>query len=234
VNNPDPQPKPALLAVQDLHKSFVDSGATIHVLRGATFALQEGDNLAITGQSGCGKSTLLNTISGLERFDEGQVLWQGTAINTMPAAQLSRLRGRFFGFIFQAFYLVQELNTFENVLLPARLVGRVNKESSARASALLSQVGLGERLRHPVQKLSGGERQRVAIARALRNQPKVILADEPTGNLDERTADSVMQLIFDVCRDHGSSMILVTHNPAYAKLTDHRYLLHDGGITESL
>lgn len=217
-----------LLKVGDLKKTFVDSGAPIHVLKGASLSLEQGKNVAITGQSGSGKSTFLNIICGLESFDEGSIEWNGISIRHLSEKKLSKLRGSFFGFIFQSYYLISELNALENVLIAARLIKSPTRETRERARHLLETVGLQDRLKHNVQKLSGGERQRVAIARALMNNPDVILADEPTGNLDESTADEVMNLIFDVCRKNQSSLLLVTHNPEFAKLTDERFMLHDG------
>ncbi len=190
--------------------------------------LTRGKNIAITGQSGSGKSTFLNTICSLESFDEGNIEWNGVSIKELGEKKLARLRGEFFGFIFQSYYLISELNSFENVLIAARLIHKVDRASRERAEHLLEVVGLKDRLKHNVQKLSGGERQRVAIARALMNNPDVILADEPTGNLDESTASEVMQLIFDVCKANQNSLLLVTHNPEFAKLTDKQYILHDG------
>jgi len=219
-----------LLRVEDLKKTFVDSGAPIHVLKGASLSLEQGKNVAITGQSGSGKSTFLNIICGLESFDEGSIEWNGISIRHLSEKKLSKLRGSFFGFIFQSYYLISELNALENVLIAARLIKSPTRETRERARHLLETVGLQDRLKHNVQKLSGGERQRVAIARALMNNPDVILADEPTGNLDESTADEVMNLIFDVCRKNQSSLLLVTHNPEFAKLTDERFMLHDGTL----
>jgi ABC-type lipoprotein export system ATPase subunit len=235
VNSPDPSPGSAvpLLRVEALCKAFEDQSHRVEVLRGASLRIEAGQTLAITGQSGCGKSTLLNLLSGLESPDSGQIEWEGVAINRLGSKALAKMRGKFFGFIFQSFYLMQELTPLENVLFPARLIGRLQRDSRERAAHLLDQVGLGGRLRQPVQKLSGGERQRVAIARALMNEPGVVLADEPTGNLDEATAESIMELILHICAENRSSLILVTHNPRFAKLTQRQFLLHDGLIQET-
>jgi lipoprotein-releasing system ATP-binding protein len=217
-----------LLLVDNLHKSFGDASSPIEVLKGANLSLRKGKHVSITGQSGSGKSTFLNIICGLESFEEGAITWNGISVKSLHDRDLSKLRGSFFGFIFQSYYLISELNTLENVLIAARLIQKPTRETRNRAKSLLELVGLKDRLNHHVQKLSGGERQRVAIARALMNQPDVILADEPTGNLDESTADEVMQLIFDVCKTNGNSLLLVTHNPEFAKLTDQQFMLHDG------
>ena len=231
MNRSESQTSEYLLQVDNLHKTFYDSGAPIQVLRGASLRMLPNTNISIAGQSGSGKSTFLNVICGLESFDEGKILWNQTAIDQLRLRELSKMRGSFFGFVFQSYYLVSELNTTENVLLPARMIGNLSKETRQRATNLLELVGLSNRLKHNVQKLSGGERQRVAIARALINNPHIILADEPTGNLDESTADEVMELIFDICKKNGSSLLLVTHNPEYAKLTHQQYYLHDGTLT---
>ena len=231
MSKPEPQSSEYLLQVDDLHKTFYDSGAPIQVLKGASLRMLPNTNISIAGQSGSGKSTFLNVICGLESFDEGTILWNRTSIKEYKLHELAKLRGEFFGFIFQSYYLVSELNAIENVLLPARLIRNLNKETRQRAEHLIEMVGLSNRLKHNVQKLSGGERQRVAIARALINNPEIILADEPTGNLDESTADEVMELIFDICKKNGSSLLLVTHNPEYAKLTHQQYYLHDGTLT---
>lgn len=231
MNKPDTQSSEYLLQVDDLYKTFYDSGAPIHVLKGASLRMLSNTNISIAGQSGSGKSTFLNVICGLESFDEGTILWNETSIKQYKLHDLAKLRGEFFGFIFQSYYLISELNAIENVILPARLIRNLNKETRERAEHLIEMVGLSDRLKHNVQKLSGGERQRVAIARALINNPHIILADEPTGNLDESTADEVMELIFDICKRNGSSLLLVTHNPEYAKLTHQQYYLHDGTLT---
>jgi len=217
-----------LLHVKGLKKTFFDSGSAIQVLKGVTLQIESGRHFSITGHSGSGKSTLLNVICGLEGFDDGSIQWNQQAINELSQRDLVKLRGEFFGFIFQSYHLMSEINAIENVLLAARFIGKIKPETKARAEELLVTVGLKDRLNHPVQKLSGGERQRVAIARALINSPKVILADEPTGNLDEHTAQEVMNLIFEVCKKNDSSLLLVTHNPEFAKLTDNHGILQEG------
>ena len=228
ISQPDFDHNVPLLEVTNLRKTFHDSGRAIHVLNGVNLTVPNGKNISICGQSGSGKSTFLNLISGLESHEEGSIRWNGLEIMGLNEGRLTRERGRFFGFIFQAYYLVPEINVVENVLLAARLLGRLRQNTRDRAVSLLEQVGLKDRMRYPVQKLSGGERQRVAVARALMNEPKVILADEPTGNLDENTASEVMDLIVGICRKQGSSLILVTHNPVFARKMDQEYLLHEG------
>jgi lipoprotein-releasing system ATP-binding protein len=230
VNNPGDK---ALIQASDVRKTFYDSGKEIPVLKGASMTMEAGSNTSISGQSGCGKSTLLNLLCGLDKLDEGTIQWNGSSLKNMRLNEVSTMRGRFFGFIFQSYYLISELNAIENVLMAARLVSGISRETKNRASELLETVGLGHRIKHPVQKLSGGERQRVAIARALVNNPKVVLADEPTGNLDESTAQSTMDLILNVCEKNSSALLLVTHNPEFARLTHKQYVLHDGLLTKT-
>lgn len=227
--------KPAtLLKVSGVKKSFEDSGKIIEVLKGADFEMPVSTSMSIMGASGSGKSTFLNTLCGLETIDEGTIKWRVEkekplqSISDFSTSELARLRGKFFGFIFQAYHLIPELNAIENVIISAKLVGRVSAETKNRAKTLMETVGLADRLKHPVQKLSGGERQRVAIARALINDPLVILADEPTGNLDEHTANEIMELLIKVCNESRGSLLLVTHNPDFAKLTEQEVHLQDG------
>jgi len=233
---------PRLLSVKSVRKSFVDSGKRIEVLKGIDFEMISGTHMSIMGPSGSGKSTFLNTLCGLETVDEGEIQWRVSekdsepmkSISRFSSAELTQLRGSFFGFIFQSYHLIPELNAVENVWFAAKLVGRLTSEKKKRAEMLMEQVGLGDRLKHPVQKLSGGERQRVAIARALMNDPAVILADEPTGNLDEHTAAEVMELLIRVCKTSSGTLLLVTHNPDFAKLTHHQVQLQDGVFTNEL
>jgi lipoprotein-releasing system ATP-binding protein len=227
------EPLQPLLLASELRKTFHDSGKKIPVLQGASMIMEAGFNTSISGQSGCGKSTLLNLLSGLERLDSGTIEWDGTSLEGLRSQQIARMRGLYFGFIFQSYYLISELNAVENVLIAARLVGKISSEAKNRAAELLKMVGLEHRIKHPVQKLSGGERQRVAIARSLINNPKIVLADEPTGNLDESTAKTIMELILSVCETNKSNLLLVTHNPEFARLTHHQYVLHDGVLTKT-
>lgn len=210
-----------LLEARAVRRQFRSGNRPIEVLRGVDLAIQRGDSVSIRGESGSGKSTLLHLLAGLDRPDAGEVRWEG-----QPPG--GRIRGAFVGLVFQAFYLVPELDALENVLLAARIAGGPLAAGRIRARELLTRVGLAERLRHVPATLSGGERQRVAVARALMNQPKVILADEPTGNLDEHTADEVIELLLGLCAETGTALILVTHNPAYAARTLRQFVLRDG------
>ncbi len=220
-----------LIRAEGLHKTFLSGEEEITVLSAVDFILCEGERVSICGESGCGKSTLLNVLSGLEDFQKGSLFWDGEAVNVRHRnAALAQRRGRLIGFVFQAFYLVPELNAIENVLLPARIAGNLNKASYERAEELMRRVGLEQRLRHSSTKLSGGERQRVAVARALINQPPVLFADEPTGNLDERSGDAVMDLIEQLSKEEGTSLVLVTHSADYAARMERTLHLTRGGL----
>lgn len=210
---------PPVVEGRDLWMGYPSGTGRISVLEGVNCIVPIGGSLSVTGESGCGKTTLLNLLAGLERPDRGEVLWAGEPIATLGASALARRRGAFVGMVFQSFYLVPEIDALENVLLPARILGGSRRAARERARELLARVGLGDRERHLPAQLSGGERQRVAVARALVNGPRVVLADEPTGNLDEATAEAVMDLLLAVCAEREASLVLVTHNPAYAART---------------
>lgn len=220
-----------LLEAKGLTKAFPGPNGSISVLDGVDFALQKGQSVSIRGESGSGKSTLLNVLSGLETADAGALLWDGQTVTGRSLSSLACLRPRYIGFVFQAYYLAPELNALENVLLGARIAGPLNRRIKERAITLLEQVGMGHRLRHNSTKLSGGERQRVAVARALINDPPLLLADEPTGNLDEATGEAVMGLLLDLVEAQQKSLVLVTHNPEFAQLTDRQLTLHLGRLS---
>jgi predicted ABC-type transport system involved in lysophospholipase L1 biosynthesis ATPase subunit len=213
-----------LLRATGLHKSFLSGERRLEVLRGVDLAVAAGESVSIRGESGSGKSTLLNLLSGLDAPDAGDIRWEGAP--TIAPAE----RGRLIGLVFQSFYLVPELDALDNVLLAARLLGKVAAPERARAAELLRRVGLAERSSHVPAKLSGGERQRVAIARALMNRPKLILADEPTGNLDEGSGDAVIDLLLALCAEEGAALVLVTHNPTHAARCARRLFLREGGF----
>ena len=213
-----------ILQSTGLHKHYLSGERRIEVLRGVDLAIAAGESVSIRGESGSGKSTLLNLLSGLDAPDSGDLRWEGDA--TLAPAR----RGRLIGLVFQAFYLVPELDARDNVLLAARLLGKVGEPERARAAELLSRVGLSARANHIPAKLSGGERQRVAIARALMNRPKLILADEPTGNLDEGSGDAVINLLLALCAEEGCALVLVTHNAAHAARCARRLFLREGGF----
>ncbi|MDQ8195748.1 ABC transporter ATP-binding protein [Coraliomargarita sp. SDUM461004] len=219
-----------LLEAKALGKEFPGADQSIAVLTGVDFALRPGESVSIRGESGSGKSTLLNVLSGLERADAGQLFWQGQDVSRYSLSKLAAARTRFMGFVFQAYYLAPELNALENVLLGARIAGRVDATVRARAEALLVRVGLKERMKHASTKMSGGERQRVAVARALINDPPLVLADEPTGNLDESTGLAVMDLLLEIAGEAQKSLVLVTHNPDFAARTQRQLTLHWGQL----
>ncbi|MGF1451862.1 MAG: ABC transporter ATP-binding protein, partial [Opitutales bacterium] len=206
-----------LLHASGLTKTFLAPGdRRIPVLRGVDLTIEPGRHLSIRGESGSGKSTLLNLLAALETPTEGTLDWQGERVQAQPQRWQARRRGEFLGFVFQAYYLVPELNALENVLLARRLIGPVRGEHRMRAEELLKELGLGERLDYSPNKLSGGERQRVAVARALLNRPALLLADEPTGNLDEQTAERVMRELTEIAQAEGATLLLVTHSPKFA------------------
>jgi len=219
-----------LLEARGLGKHFPGSDGKISVLSGVDFKISRGESVSIRGESGSGKSTLLNVLSGLEVADEGELVWNNETVSKRSLSWLAARRINYIGFVFQAYYLAPELNALENVLLGARIAGRVDRAVVDRAEALLKKVGMGHRLKHSSTKLSGGERQRVAVARALINNPPLILADEPTGNLDEATGEAVMELLLDLVTEEHKSLVLVTHNPIFAARTQHQLNLHLGEL----
>ncbi len=221
---------PVLKAV-GLRKNYPSGDTTLEVLRGVDFAVAAGESVSIRGESGSGKSTLLNLLAGLDRPDAGELWWSGEATHKLSLSELTACRGRFLGMVFQAYYLIPEIDALANILMGARVIGRCGDAERARAAALLKRVGLAERGHHLPAHLSGGERQRVAVARALMNRPPVLLADEPTGNLDERTGDEVVQLLLEVCTEEKAALVLVTHNPAHAKKTSRQLFLKSGQIS---
>lgn len=210
-----------VLSAVGVRKSYPSGDRRIEVLCGVDLRIAASESVSIRGESGSGKSTLLNLLSGLDAPDAGEIRWDGAA----PAAGR---RGRYLGMVFQSFYLIPELDALENVLMAGRMLGSPGAEYRARARDLLERVGLGGRASHLPAQLSGGERQRVAVARALMNSPRLLLADEPTGNLDERTGEAVIDLLLGLSRETGTALVLVTHNPAHAARTGRALTLHDG------
>lgn len=219
-----------VMEARGLAKRFQSGPKTIDVLSGVSLEVAAGSTVSIQGESGSGKSTLLNLLAGIEKTDSGEVYWNGQALSGRAEAELTTERGRFLGFVFQAFYLVPELTVLENVVLAVRVVGGKKAEGLERARDLLGVLGLGGREQSAVAELSGGERQRVAIARALVNRPQVVLADEPTGNLDERTAERVMEELLGICADRSTALLLVTHNGEFAARAERRFYLEGGRL----
>lgn len=211
-----------ILTARGLRKTFLSGDRRLEVLTGVDLDVAAGESVSIRGESGSGKSTLLQLLAGLDAPDAGTLAWAGT-----PDTGTKR-RATFLGIVFQSFYLIPELDARENVLMARRILGGIDAEARARADELLAKVGLAQRMTHLPAQLSGGERQRVAVARALMNSPRLILADEPTGNLDERTGDAVIELLLGLCAETKTSLVLVTHNAAHAQKT-HRQLVLRGG-----
>jgi len=211
-----------VLTARALRKTYLSGDRRIEVLGGVDLAVVAGESVSIRGESGSGKSTLLNLLAALDEPDSGDVLWEG-----LPEAGPAR-RALFLGMVFQSFYLIPELDALQNVLMARRMVGRIGSAEKARAAELLNRVGLAERSKHLPSQLSGGERQRVAVARALMNAPQLILADEPTGNLDEKTGDAVIELLLGLCAETQTALVLVTHNAAYAAKTSRGTVLREG------
>ena len=221
----------SLLEAAEIRRSFAMETRTLEVLRGVTLAIAAGESLAITGASGAGKSTLLHILGGLDRPTAGRVLYRGRDLYALGDRERSAIRAQQIGFVFQAYHLLPELTVLENVLLPglsapgACLRGPALR---ARAAELLARVGLSDRAAHRPNELSGGEQQRAALARALMNGPELLLADEPTGNLDSKTGEDVLGYLFTLAAEHGLTLVLVTHNEAVAARCGRRLALRDG------
>jgi predicted ABC-type transport system involved in lysophospholipase L1 biosynthesis ATPase subunit len=214
-----------VLTATGLRMSYPSGDRRIAVLEGVDCLMHGATSLSIRGESGCGKTTLLNLLAGLEIPDGGEVRWAGEPIGALGRSELARRRATFIGMVFQSFYLIPELTALDNVLMPARIVGKIDAAERKRAAELLARVGLTERAHHVPAHLSGGERQRVAVARALMNKPRVVLADEPTGNLDETTGEGVMTVLLEVCAEQQASLVVVTHNAVHAARTTEQAFL---------
>ena len=221
----------ASIRVSNLVKTIRNGTRTVEILRGITFDVAAGEFVAIMGSSGSGKSTLLGLLAGLDSPTSGDVLLQGTSISYLPEDKLAAIRGKLIGFVFQSYQLIPTLTALENVLLPFELNGNASQsEGLARARSLLNAVGLSDRAEHYPVQLSGGEQQRVALARAFILRPPIVLADEPTGNLDSKNGEQVMQLLLDLNRQEGTTLILVTHDPAVADHASRVITVRDGAV----
>ncbi|MEO9805569.1 MAG: ABC transporter ATP-binding protein [Reichenbachiella sp.] len=219
-----------ILKVENLSKTYQSGSRSLQVLNGISFALNEGESLAIVGPSGSGKTTLLGLAAGLDQSDEGSVEINQIKLNSLSEDDRAQVRNQHVGFIFQNFQLIPTLSALENVMVPLELRG--DKGAKAIAESLLAQVGLTDRENHYPAQLSGGEQQRVAIARAFSNEPKVLFADEPTGNLDAETGQKIEALLFKLNREKGTALILVTHDPELAQKTDQVIHLKGGKMVE--
>lgn len=235
--NLDTNPSTTVLQATGLHRTYRMGRVEVPVLRGVDLQVQEGEWLCVLGSSGSGKSTLLHQLGDLDRPDRGQIAWRGRSLTEMRRRERETYRNRAIGFVFQSYHLMPELNVLENVMV-ASMVGHdpfawrsMRAEASARAEELLDAFGLGHRFEHRPAELSGGERQRVAMARALVNGPDVVLADEPTGNLDTKTGDGILDVLAERHR-LGLSMVMVTHDPTIAARADRVVKMVDGVVVE--
>ncbi|WP_420582422.1 ABC transporter ATP-binding protein [Reichenbachiella sp.] len=220
-----------ILKVEGLSKSYQSGSKSLQVLHNISFSLAAGESLAIVGPSGSGKTTLLGLAAGLDQSDEGSVEINQIKLNNLSEDDRAQVRNEHVGFIFQNFQLIPTLSALENVMVPLELRGDNGAQTVAKS--LLKQVGLEERIDHYPSQLSGGEQQRVAIARAFSNEPKVLFADEPTGNLDDETGQKIEDLLFTLNREKGTALVLVTHDVALAQKTDHVIHLKGGKMIES-
>lgn len=217
-----------MIEVRGLKKSIRNGARTVEILKGIDLNVPRGEFLAIMGASGSGKSTLLGLMAGLDAPSEGTVLVDGTEISRLPEDELAQVRGKKIGFVFQSYQLIPTLTALENVLLPYEL--NANGDGKRRASALLVSVGLADRLHHYPVQLSGGEQQRVALARAFVLEPPIVLADEPTGNLDSSNGQHVLDLLTNRQREAKTTLVMVTHDPLIAERADRRIVMKDGQI----
>jgi lipoprotein-releasing system ATP-binding protein len=220
--------------VRQLHKSFRMGGEELRILKGVTLTVRRGEFLAIVGPSGVGKSTLLHVVGGLDRPTAGGVYYDGVEISGLPEGKLAAFRNRTVGFVFQFHHLLPEFSALENAMMPA-LIGRHRREEAAeKARGLLQRVGLADRLTHRPGELSGGEQQRVAIARALLLSPRVLLADEPTGNLDTKNSEAVLRMLQQLNKDLGQTIVMITHNPEAAAYFHRVVHMRDGVIVDGI
>jgi len=222
----------ALVVARDLYKSFSNSGVQIDILKGIALDLNEGETVAVVGASGIGKSTLLHILGTLDRPDSGTLWYRGRDVFALENAELAKFRNEFVGFVFQFHHLLPEFSALENAMMPGLIKGLGRSETAQAAEAILVRVGLGGRMRHRVGELSGGEQQRVALARALLLKPVILLGDEPTGNLDKRSSEQVHELLIELNREFGMTLVVVTHNMELAALMSRRVTLLDGQLAE--
>ena len=217
-----------MIDARNLSKSVVTARGTLNILNSVNLSIEAGDTVAIVGASGSGKTTLLSLLAGLDQPSEGQVFLDGECLTAMNEDGRAEIRSRYVGFVFQSFHLLENLTALENVMLPLELLGR--RDADGDAEALLSRVGLTDRLTHYPNQLSGGEQQRVAVARAFAAMPRVLFADEPTGNLDSSTGEQIIELLFEINREKQTTLVLVTHDDALASRCRHVVHLKAGTI----
>ena len=220
-----------MIECKSVNKIVTTSEGELQILHDVNLKVEDGQSVAVVGASGSGKSTLLGLLAGLDQVSSGQILLDDEPLHALDEEGRARLRGEKVGFVFQSFMLVQSLTALENVMLPAQLAGLA--EPKRRAEAILQQVGLAERAKHYPNQLSGGEQQRVAIARAFITRPKILFADEPTGNLDASNGEMIEDILFNLNKEAGTTLILVTHDPALARRCQRQVTMQAGRLTES-
>ena len=221
---------PLILSATNIYKSYPQANDKLDILNGISLDIYEQQTISIVGSSGSGKSTLLHILAGLDYVTSGEVLIANKSITKLNDQQMCKIRNQEFGFIYQFHHLLPEFTALENTLMPLFISGNVNKESRERGEHILNKLSLHARLNHYPSQLSGGERQRVAIARALINNPRLVFADEPTGNLDNNTAHQVLDIFFELQQELGTSLIIVTHDIEIANKTQYKYKLYNGVI----
>ena len=221
-----------VLELKNLTRSFKQGADTLHILREANLSIHPGEIVALVGPSGAGKSTLLQTAGLLEKADSGDILVDGASVNTLSDREKTRLRRFHYGFVYQYHHLLPEFSALENIVIPQMITGKSKSDAAVRANELLKAVSLEKRGEHRPAELSGGEQQRIAIARALANKPKLLLADEPTGNLDPQTSDHVFDLLLNEVRKEGLAALIATHNPSLAARMDRIIRLENGQLIE--
>ncbi len=222
-----------LLKVSNLHKYFSVAAGKLHILQGIDFDVNEGEFLAVVGESGSGKSTMLQLLGTLEQPDRGEIRLDGELIHALSSNRQARLRNEKIGFVYQAHHLIPELTALENVTLPLLIQGVQASVAEQRAYDLLARLNMSDRAQHVPGKLSGGEAQRVAVARSLSTKPRLLLADEPTGNLDEHTAQEVFELLRLLCSEERAAVVMVTHSKQMAQACDRVLRLHDGKVVDA-
>lgn len=222
-----------VIRAEGLGKTFRSGEQALTIFSGLTFQIRQGESVALVGESGAGKSTLLHILGALEKPTTGKVLFCGDPLASLSEAQLANYRNRNVGFVWQNCHLLPEFTAIENVALPLRIAGVAEDSGQKEAQTWLQRVGLAERIDHQSGELSGGEQQRVAIARALVSKPRLLLADEPTGNLDERTGEAVMKMLLELAGQEGLAILLATHNPTFAALCDRVFRFDHGRLRQS-
>ena len=224
--------KDMILSARNIHRKYQQGSSALHILKGVDLDINEGDVLSLVGPSGAGKSTLLHILGGLDKPNEGDVLLDGKNVYTISDAERSRIRNLQVGFVFQFYHLLPEFTALENVALPALITSGTGKSQAAtlRARELLEKVGLKDRVTHRPQELSGGEQQRVAIARALINKPKIVFCDEPTGNLDSKSGEAIIELLLDLSKIQRQTLVIVTHDEKIAARSSRIIYIKDGKL----